>query len=1058
MTDHRDFDGGDNEDRQPVLASSFIATFIRRPILASVLSLLIVIAGLAAFLGVEVRELPDIDQPVVTVRTNYPGAAPETMDSEVTAIIEEAVSRVDGVKTISSQSSFANSDVVVEFSTNVDINIAASDVKNAVSAIQGRLPEAAEEPTVVKADSDGSPIMRLTVFAPNMSEGELGDLIDKVIVPRLQAVEGVASVDPYGVRNRVIRVRLNPVQLAARGISVDDVARLVDASSAAMPAGTLRAGRQELLIRADAAAVAPEQVGALRLNDDTTISDVAVVEWDVEQESTMARYNKAQAAGLGILRQAQSNTVAIADGVRAAIADLKTILPPDVDILAPVDESVFIKRAIEEVALTLGLSVLIVIGVIFAFLRSIRTTLIPTVAIPISLIGTVAAIWLAGFSINILTLLALVMATGLVVDDAIVVTENIQRWRAMGYGKRAAALLGTREILFAVMATTATLVAVFVPISFMPGQAGRLFSEFGFVLAFSILISSFVALTLCPMLNVKLGSDKNAHGSKDPGKRGPVDRFASSASHFYANTLGLVLKAPFVAFGVSAAFAAGAVLIFALIPKELTPPEDRGRMVMVLSVQQSANIDYLKEKVSEVEDLFQPLIDDGDATGVMSIVGIGNSTRAFMIVVLKDWSERHRSQQEIEAEYRPIVTAVPGINVQFRRSNSLGIRGAGQGLQFAVAADDYGAAADVAEQFAAKLQESPIFARADLNFETSQPQINVRINRDAATRLGVDVNAVSTLISAMADEYKAAEIFVDDRIVEVFLAAGGDPIDDPSDLANLFVRTGDGRFVPLSLIASIDETAVAARLAREERRRAVPVTATLAEGETLGEAIQALRAVTPEILPSNMSILLLGEAKLLQTSSDSVFIVFGFAALIVLLVLAAQFESFISAIVLMITVPFGLAAAIYAMLFTGGSFNYYSQIGFVLLIGIMAKNGILIVEFANALRDKGKPIREAVHEASIVRLRPVLMTALATVLGGLPLILGHGAGAESRSALGWIIIGGLGFSTVFTLYLTPASYLLLARFATTRAKEGMLVDQELADAARLGKPGLNPAE
>jgi HAE1 family hydrophobic/amphiphilic exporter-1 len=351
-----------------------------------------------------------------------------------------------------------------------------------------------------------------------------------------------------------------------------------------------------------------------------------------------------------------------------------------------------------------------------------------------------------------------------------------------------------------------------------------------------------------------------------------------------------------------------------------------------------------------------------------------------------------------------------------------------------------------------------MFARADLNFEMSQPQLNVRINRDAAARLGVDVAAVSTLISAMADEYKAAEIFVDDRIVEVFLTASGERIDDPSDLANLFVKTRDGAFVPLSLIASIDETAVAAQLAREQRRRAVPVTATLAEGATLGDAIEKLREVTPEILPGNMSVLLMGEAKLLQTSSESAFIVFAFAALIVLLVLAAQFESFISAIVLMITVPFGLAAAIYAMFLTGGSFNYYSQIGFVLLIGIMAKNGILIVEFANALRDKGMPIREAVHEASLVRLRPVLMTALSTVLGGLPLILGHGAGAESRAALGWIVIGGLGFSTLFTLYLTPASYLLFGRFATTRAKEGMLVDEELAEAARLGEPGLRAAE
>ncbi|MEX0645854.1 MAG: efflux RND transporter permease subunit, partial [Parvularculaceae bacterium] len=422
--------GGDaGADPAAAQSSSFIALFLRRPILASVLSLLIVIAGLAALLGVEVRELPEVDQPVVTIRTNYPGATPESIDAEVTAVVESAVSRVDGVTAISSTSSFGDSQVVAEFSPNVDINIAASDVKNAVSAAQRDLPRGAEEPIVVKADSDSSPIIRLAIFAPGMAEGDLGELVEKIVIPRLQAVEGVASVDPNGVRNRVIRARLAPIQLAARGITVDDVAGLLTRATVSAPSGTLKSGRQELLIRAEAQALTPEDIGNLRLNDETLLSDVAVVEWDVEQETSMARYNSAPAAGLGILRQAQSNTVAVADGVRAAIEDLKSTLPTDIDIRMTTDDSIFIKRAIGEVATTLALAVVIVILVIFAFLRSARTTLIPTLAIPISLLGTVAAIWLAGFSINILTLLALVMATGLVVDDAIVVTENVQRWR-----------------------------------------------------------------------------------------------------------------------------------------------------------------------------------------------------------------------------------------------------------------------------------------------------------------------------------------------------------------------------------------------------------------------------------------------------------------------------------------------------------------------------------------------------------------------------------------------------------------------------------------------------
>ena len=1048
MTTENSKTSGD-ADANPAAAqsASFVALFLRRPVLASVLSLLIVIAGLAALLGVEVRELPEVDQPVVTIRTNYPGATPESIDAEVTAIIESAVSRVDGVTAISSNSSFGDSQVVAEFSPNVDINIAASDVKNAVSAAQRDLPRGAEEPIVVKADSDSSPIMRLAIFAPGMAEGELGELIDKIVVPRLQAVEGVATVDPYGVRNRVIRIRLEPVQLAARGISVDDVAGLLTRATITAPSGTLKSGRQELLIRAEAQAVSPEEIGELRLNNETLISDVAVVEWDVEQETSMARYNNASAAGLGVLRQAQSNTVAVADGVRAAIAQLETTLPADVDIRVTTDDSIFIKRAIEEVAMSLALAVTIVVLVIFAFLRSARTTLIPTLAIPISLLGTIAAIWLAGFSINILTLLALVMATGLVVDDAIVVTENVQRWRAMGYGRRAAAYLGTREIMFAVISTTATLAAVFIPISFMPGQAGRLFSEFGFVLAFAVLISSFVALTLCPMLTAKLGSGgaRRAQLATSRSATGPLAFIGTAASQFYDKALGVILRRPIAPFVAAIAFAAGAFVVFNLIPKELTPTEDRGRLFMIVTVQESANIDYLKEKVMEVERRVQPLVESGDATGIMSLTGLGNSKRAFVLVQLKDWSERKRSQQEIEAEIRPLVTSIPGADVQLRRSNSLGIRGAGQGLQFAVAADDYAAAANVAESIAAKLEENPDIARADLNFEMSQPQLNVKIDRDAAARLGVDAETVTTLVSTMAYEYKAAELFIGDTIIDVFLSSGGEPVDDPSDLENQFVKTRDGAFVPLSLIASIEETPVAARLSREERRRAVPVTASLAEGARLGDAIKDLRAVAPDLLPKNMSILLTGEAKLLQTSSDSSLIVFGFAALVVLLVLAAQFESFISAAVIMVTVPFGLAAAIYAMLLTGGSFNYYSQIGFVLLIGIMAKNGILIVEFANQLRDRGVEIREAVHQAALTRLRPVLMTALSTVFGGLPLILGSGAGAESRAALGWVVVGGLGFSTVFTLFLTPAAYLLFARYATTRGKEGALVAKELAE-------------
>ncbi len=1025
-----------------------VSVFIQRPILASVVSLLIIIAGLASLNGVEVRELPDVDQPVVSIRTSYPGATPETIDAELTAVLESAVAQVDGVTSISSSSRFAQSNITAEFSSSVDINIAATDVKNAVAAIGRELPEEAEDPTVIKADTDSSPIMRLSVSAQNMDPGDLADLVDDVILPRLQAVEGVAEADEYGVKNRVIRVRIIPVSLAARGFTVEDVQRLLATASQSAPSGRLRNESQQLLIRAESPSNTPEEIGALRLDGETRLSDVAIVEWGFEDETRTARVNGNPGIGIGIVRQAQSNTVAVAKGVRDAVDDLQRALPPNVEIEVTVDDSIFINAAIREVVKGLLLATAIVIFVIFLFLRSFRATIIPAVTIPVSLLGTVAAMWLAGFSINIITLLALVMATGLVVDDAIVVTENIQRWRGKGAGKRAAAVIGTREIIFAVLSTTATLVAVFIPISFLPGQAGRLFSEFGFVLAFAVMVSSFVALTLCPVLTVRFGREfraemATAESALPSHKRKP----AGPLSAAYQKALTFCLRRPFVTAGASVLFALGAVAAFNAVPKELTPHEDRGRVFILVAAQEGASFSYLDRKVLEIENRLSGLIESGEAEGVFSINGVGGS-RAFVVVRLPDWSARKKSQQDYEREVRMIVSGIPGASAFVRSGNSLGIRGGGQGLQFAVVGDDYGAAAEAAEALAARLEGDPLFTDVRLNFRTAQPQVTIEIDREAATALGVPVSVITSTIQAMADEFRAAEIFVGDDIIEVLVSSGGAPVNDPTDLANLYVRAGNGAFVPLSSVASIREAAVASNLAREQRRRAVPVSASLVEGAALGDAVRALREAAPDVLTGAQSVALLGEARALQDSNRATLMVFGFAAIIVFLVLAAQFESFVSALIIMVTVPFGLAAAVYAIMLTGGSINYFSQIGLVLLIGIMAKNGILIVEFANQQRDRGESVREAVEHAAITRLRPVLMTALSTLLASLPLIAGSGAGAEARAALGWVIFGGLGFATFFTLFLTPVSFLLFAGLAKPRAAEGRKVAEELEKAPK----------
>lgn len=1030
-----------NETDRTADSAGFIASLVKRPILAMVVNMIIVLAGLAALFGVEVRELPDVDNPIVTIETRYPGATPDAIDAEVTSILENAVAQVDGVTSISSSSSRERSRIVAEFSPNVDINIAATDVKNAVSTVTGRLPEDVEEPVVVKADNDSQPIMRLTISSSAMAPGDLADLVEDVIAPRVQAVEGVAQVQIYGHRKRAVRVRIMPASLAARGLSVEDVARTVASASQSAPAGRLRNAAQEIVIRAETPATTPEDIAGLRLTEETRIGDVAVVEWGFEDEATSARVNGVPGVGIGVLRQAQSNTVAVSKGVKAAIADLRAGLPTGVVVGVTTDDSIFIERSIEEVVTSLFISTVIVIGVIFVFLGSFRATVIPAIAIPISLIGTVAAIYLAGFSINILTLLALVMATGLVVDDAIVVTENIERWRQAGTGKRAAAVLATREIVFAVIATTATLAAVFVPISFLPGQAGQLFSEFGFVLAFSVLISSFVALTLCPMLSIRLGRDSAQE--KEAG-RGPFRIFA----RIYRSFLTFVISVPLAPVIASLAFLAAAIGAYVTLPRELTPTEDRGRVFFTISGQEGATFGFVDDKVRIVEGILRDVVDRGVGTNVISINGAGGGSFAFAAVILKDWSEREETQQEIEAMLRPAMSEIPGVIATSRSGNSLGIRGGGQGLQFAVLGDDYQATADAAERLSAELANSELFTDVRPNIRFSRPQLTVEVDREAAALLGVPTSSITTTLAAMSDEFRAAEIFVGDNVINVYLSAGGEPIDDPTDLSNLFVKTKTGVFVPITSIASIKETPIASTLSREQRRRAVPVTASLAEGVRLGDAIDVMRDVAAANLDGSMSTVLLGEARILQQSSDSTLIVFAFAALIVLLVLAAQFESFISALIIMLTVPFGLAAAVFAIQLTGGSLNYYSQIGLVLLIGIMAKNGILIVEFANKRRDDGASIRDAILDASMTRLRPVLMTALSTLLGGLPLILGSGAGAESRAALGWVVFGGLGFATIFTLFLTPVTFLALARFAKPRSTEAGKLAAELAAAPR----------
>jgi len=1028
----------------------WVGTFIRRPVLTVVINLLIILAGVAALQGIEVRELPDVDRPVVSVRATYEGATPQTMDAQITSIIEGAVSRVPGVANISSRSSYGSSRVTIEFSSSTNLDSAAMDVRDAVAGIRNQLPrDMPEEPRVMKADDDASPIMRLIVTSASLSESEMTDLASGVIEDRLSAVEGVASAASYGLRPRTIEVRANQVALSARGLALSDLMAAISKATVSAPSGALENATQQLLVRAEAPVQTPEDVGALELNPTTRVSDVAFVRWSFQEATAITRLDGKTAIGVEIIRQAQSNTIAISDAVRQTIADLKHSLPAGVEISVVSDDALFIREAVTEVVSSLLLASAIVIGVILLFLASIGATVAPAVAIPISLVGTLVLVWVAGFSINILTLLAFVVATGLVVDDAIVVIENISRHRANGLGPRAAAVIGTREIVFAVLSTTVTLAAVFIPVSFMPGIVGSLFSEFGFVLAFAVLMSSFVALTLCPLLASRFGTGAAMRASDKPATR--FERISDAMGSLYARILDWCLAARWLVVAACLVFAGFAWVAYATIPSEITPTEDRGVIQIRLGTQQGTNLDYMLAKAKIVENVLAEFKKRGEVTDVLSMVGRGGANRAFIIAPLAYWSERKRSQQEIEAELQNKLANVAGLSVSINSANSLGIRGGGQGLRFAVTGNDYDQLADAATKLAQRLQETPGFRSARTDYDTTQPQLSVRIDRETATKLGVSIDTLTSLINVMVDYGKASDLFIGDEIVEIQVKAGGRPINDPADLNNLFVKTGSGDFVALSTLVHMEEVAIAPTLSREGRRRAVSVTAQLDDGMYLGNAVDSMRAAAAEILPPDMSVVLLGEAKTLSDTTQSTAFIFGMAFLVVFLVLAAQFESTVSALVILITVPFGLAAAAFAIVLTGGTLNVYSQIGLVLLVGIMAKNGILIVEFADQRRDEGASVESAIREASTLRLRPVMMTMASAVLGALPLVIATGAGAESRLALGWVIIGGLGFATIFTLFLTPVVYRILAPISKPRAHETQILIDELK-AAEVAAP------
>lgn len=1025
-----------------------IALFIRRPVFTFVLNAMIIIAGFAAWLNVDVRELPDVDTPVTTIMTMFSGASAETIDREVTKVIEDAVSRVSGVKTISSTSSFGRSRVQINFNVGVDLNVAASDLRDALSRIAYSLPKNADSPVIIKADSNAAAMMYLVVTSPTMSIDDLTTVVEDQIVDAISAVDGVGDVQVDSARTKIFQIDIDQAKLASYGLTVADISRVLADMTTDVPVGSLRNSKQTLVVRATARLTTPESFEQVVLKPHVHLGDVAHVTLSPDLETVILRINGKTGIGLGIVRKAQSNTLNISSGVRTVVDNLKSVVPSSVHIDVISDDAIFIKSALHEVEVALVIAILSVILVIFLFLRDIRVTLIPAISLPVALIGTIAAIYLVGFSLNILTFLGLVLATGLVVDDAIVVLENIVRWRNTGIGSRAAAVLGTREVFFAVVATTLTLVAVFVPISFLPGQVGGLFREFGFVLAISILLSSVVALTLCPMLASRFlkedveEKEENAHHHF-----AFLYKLGFLFHKAYTYSLHKCLGKPWTVVFASLVFAALCVGGYTKLQQELTPAEDRALIFLVINGPQGISTQYLNEQVEKIEESLQPLRDAGEIANSYSIAGIGGAPNtAFLVLLLSSWDKRLRSQQEIVKDINAKVRQFPAVFVFAAEGNSLGVRGTGQGLQFAILGNDYAILQPIADKLVRALQADSRFIRPRLTVDATQPQFFIEINRKKASDLGIDITNLGDTLQAMLDGKKIGSINVDDHSYDVKLISRKNSMKSPSDLENIFLKTKDNRYVPLSVIARLHEKAIAPQLKREKRMSAVILSANLAPDITLGDAYQTVQKIASPLLSEGTYVVPLGEAETLNETSSNFMIVFGIAFLIILLILAAQFESFISGFIIMATVPLGIGCAVIAMLLSGVSLNIYSQIGLILLIGVMAKNGILIVEFADQLRDRGRSVREAIEEAANIRLRPVCMTMICAILGGIPLVLAKGAGAEARIALGWVIVGGLGLATIFTLYVTPVVYLFWGRFIRSKAEGDLRLIKELNQA------------
>ncbi len=1008
-------------------------TSIRRPVFATVLSLIILLVGAVSYTRLSVREYPKIDNPVVTVATTYKGASSQVVESQVTKVLEDSLAGIEGVDVITSISRQEQSQITVSFVLTRDPDSAAADVRDKVSRVRQKLPTNIDEPVIAKVEADAFPVIWLAMSSDTLSSLQMSELANRMAKPLLQTAPGASDVRIYGERKYAMRIWIDPDRLAAYKLTTQDVEDALRRNNLEVPAGRVESQSREFNVTAMTDLQTPVQFRQTIIKSvngmPIRLGDVAKVEESAAEERALTRLNGRDAVTLGVIRNATANPLELSKAVREMIPKIKANLPASIDIQVANDNSIFIARSIDAVFKTIGEAVVLVALVIFLFLRTLRASIIPLVTIPVCLIGTFAMLALFGFTINSLTMLAMVLAIGLVVDDAIVVLENIFRKIEDGMKPFQAAILGSREIGFAVVSMTLTLVAVFAPLAFTPGRTGKLFSEFALALAGSVIISGFVALTLSPMMCSILLK----HMDKRTWFDRTVEHGLEKLEAGYGRLLGWTLNYRFVVVAVMISAAGGAFWLFKSSKSELAPIEDRGVILVSMNGPDGSTLDYTLKYAQAIEQIGQRMGDLFDRIFVVA----GNPTVAQGSVFYRaiPWEERSMSTIEAARKLTPAVTSLPGVTAFPITPPSLGQGFRERPINFLILTQDtYENLNTVLRQFLAEVAKNPGFVSVDTDLRLNKPELQVVVDRERAADMGVSVDAIARAVETMMGGRNVTRFKRNGEQYDVIVQTQSTNRNTPQDIEKIFVRGRGDAMIPLSSLLKVNEVVAPRELNHFAQRRSASITANIAPDYSLGEALEFLNATASKVLKEGYVTDLNGTSREYRNSSGSLGMVFALALVFIFLVLAAQFESFIDPLVILFSVPLSMVGALLALKWSGGTINVFSQIGLITLVGLISKHGILIVEFSNQLRAKGMDVTSAVKEAATLRLRPILMTTGAMVLGAIPLALAEGAGAESRRQIGWVIVGGMSLGTMLTIFVVPTMYTLFARQSTPGAK------------------------